>query len=73
MLEQDEHGGLHDSDRRSIILYVHGRELYYCVCVTLFKAELNLRKVRGFFGRLVLASAQAVTLRPKARQVPQGR
>jgi hypothetical protein len=42
MHEQDEHEGLCDSNRRSIIPYVYRRELYYCVCVAQFKAELNL-------------------------------
>jgi hypothetical protein len=45
MLKQDEHRDLHGSGRLSIIPYVHKRELYCCVCVELFKAELNLRPI----------------------------
>jgi hypothetical protein len=46
MLEQDEHEGLRGLGCRNIIPYIHGRELYCCVCVSLFKAELNLRRVK---------------------------
>jgi hypothetical protein len=44
MLKQDQHEDLCGLDHRSVIPYVHEREreLYCCVCVTLFKAELNL-------------------------------
>jgi hypothetical protein len=42
MQEQDEHEGLRDLDHRSIIPYVYRKELYYCVCVAQFKAELKL-------------------------------
>jgi hypothetical protein len=41
-LELDEHEGLRGLGRWSVICYVHGRELYCCVCVVLFKAEFNL-------------------------------
>jgi hypothetical protein len=36
---------LRGSGCQSVILSVHGGELYCCVCVALFKAELNLRRV----------------------------
>jgi hypothetical protein len=45
MLKHDKHRDLCSSDHRSVIPYVHGRELYYCMCVALFKVELNLCKV----------------------------
>jgi hypothetical protein len=32
MLKQDEHSDLRGSGHQSVIPYVHGRELYYCVC-----------------------------------------
>jgi hypothetical protein len=70
-LKQDGHGDLRDSDCRSVIPYVYGRELDCCVCMTLFKAKLNMHIVEVV---LILASAQAfysskhraVTLSPKA-------
>jgi hypothetical protein len=43
--EQDEHDGLHDLGHRSIIPYAHRRESCIVVCVTIFKAELNLCRV----------------------------
>jgi hypothetical protein len=42
-LKRDDHGGLRDSDRRSVIPYVHGRESCIVVCVPLFNVELNFR------------------------------
>jgi hypothetical protein len=45
MLKQDEHRDLCGSGCRSIIPYIHGRELYCCVCVALLKAGFNLCKV----------------------------
>jgi hypothetical protein len=42
MLKLDELDGLRGLGHRSVIPYVHGRELYCCVCVALFKVELNL-------------------------------
>jgi hypothetical protein len=42
MHEMDKHESLHGSGRRSVIPYVHGEELYCCVCVMLLKVELNL-------------------------------
>jgi hypothetical protein len=41
MRKLDEHESLRGSGDRNIISYIHGRELYCCVCVALFKAELN--------------------------------
>jgi hypothetical protein len=38
----DEHEDLRGSGHQSLIPYVHGRELYYYVCVALFKAKLKL-------------------------------
>jgi hypothetical protein len=43
--EQDEHDGLRDLGHRSIIPYAHRRESCIVVCVTIFKAELNLCRV----------------------------
>jgi hypothetical protein len=40
--ELEEHKGLRGLGRRSVTPYIHGRWLYCCVCVALFKAKLNL-------------------------------
>jgi hypothetical protein len=45
MHKQDEHESLHGLVHRSVIPYIHERESCIAVCVTLFKAELYLRKV----------------------------
>jgi hypothetical protein len=45
MLKIDEHEDLCGSGHRSVIPNVHERCLYCCVCVVLFKAEMNLHKV----------------------------
>jgi hypothetical protein len=42
MHELDKHKGLRGLGHQSIAPYVYRRELYYCVCVVLLKAELNL-------------------------------
>jgi hypothetical protein len=57
MLEQDEHRDLCDSGHRSIILYVY-RRCCIAVCVTLFKAELNLCRVEVKRTCLLLSSAR---------------
>jgi hypothetical protein len=76
-LAMDEYSGHEDlrgSNRRSVISYVHGRTKLYCsslafpesgyLSVNLFSTPMKRRLSEPF-----IAQGQAITLRPRARQV----